>query len=224
VLRALVFDLDGLLIDSENPSFQTTREIVRRYAPADAPELSRAEYGDFVGVAVSETWRTLRRRYELLATVGELLAEHEQAMLSCYRSPALMPGASELVESAVELRLSLGIASSAPAPFVEAAGQAMPIGRHFTAVVSADHPSVMAPKPAPDIYAVACEILGVTPALAVAIEDSPSGAQAALAAGLRTIAVPNDWTQGRPFPDDVVMMDDLLEVRNALCAQPRPLA
>jgi putative hydrolase of the HAD superfamily len=222
--RALVFDLDGLLIDSENPGFRITREIVHRHATADGPAVSRAEYGQLVGVAVHETWKTLRRRYRLAPSLEELLAEHEQAMLACYRSATLMPGAAELVASARELGLTLGIASSAPGPFVEAAAQALSIGRHFAALVSADHPLVMAPKPAPDVYAVACELLGVRPSLAIAIEDSPSGARAALAAGLRTIVVVNEWTQDRPFPQEVVMMDDLLEVRDALCNQSRFVA
>jgi beta-phosphoglucomutase-like phosphatase (HAD superfamily) len=92
----------------------------------------------------------------------------------------------------------------------------MKIGAAFPVVVSADHPRVSAPKPAPDVYLIACEELGVAPAQAVAIEDSPIGAEAALAAGLTTYAVPNDWTNGREFPEAAIRADGLLEVATQL--------
>jgi beta-phosphoglucomutase-like phosphatase (HAD superfamily) len=206
---ALVFDLDGLLIASEDESYTVTSSMLARYG---APSLSRAEYAQFVGVAVAESWLILHRRHGLAPSVDALLAEHNREMLGWYRAPTLLHGAAELVEAAFAAGIPLGIASSAPGELVNAAVDGMAIGCRFATAVSADHPDVGAPKPAPDIYAVACGELGVEPAEALAIEDSPTGVRAALAAGLRAIVVPNDWTAAYDFPDGVRRVRDLRQL------------
>jgi HAD superfamily hydrolase (TIGR01509 family) len=214
--RALVFDLDGLLIASEEASFRLAVEMIGRHAAAPPPMLSREEYGSFVGRSVAETWGELRERYALAPSLDQLLSEQNRELIGWYRSPALMPGAAELVEAASSAGIAMAIASSAPGTLVDAAAKGMPIGRHFAAVVSADHPLVRAPKPAPDIYLAACELLQVPPGEALALEDSHTGALAACAAGLPTIGVPNQWTREREFPDGTVERGSLFDVLREL--------
>jgi HAD superfamily hydrolase (TIGR01509 family) len=209
--RALVLDLDGLLIDTEEACFQTARALLEHHRAA-GPSLTRGDYSAFVGRPIAESYAVLRERYGLAAAVPALVAERNQHILRWYRAPALLPGGEALVRAAHAAGLPLAIASAAPGPLVAAAIAALPIGRLFSTVVSADHPLVEAPKPAPDAYLAACRLLGVDPGQATAIEDSPAGATAALAAGMATIVVPNEWTRSEAFPAGVVRRESLVEV------------
>ncbi|MEA2418878.1 MAG: hypothetical protein QOE60_1084 [Thermoleophilaceae bacterium] len=208
---ALVLDLDGLLIDTEEACFATAGAVLERYG-VPRGRLTREEYTSYVGRPVPESYGRLRDRYGLSASIEELVAERTAHILRWYREPVLLPGAAELIYGAHAVGLPLAIASGAPAVLVDAAVAALPMGRLFAAAVSADHPGVRAAKPAPDAYLVACRLLGVDPAYATAIEDSPSGATAALAAGMATIVVPNDWTRAASFPRGVVVRDSLAAV------------
>lgn len=213
--RALVFDLDGLLVATEDACFQTARTMLGRYS---GRSLSRGEFAGFVGVPVDTTWRTLRDRYELRPSVAELVDERNSRLLRWYATPTLMPGAAEIVGWAREQGVQLAIASGAPSELVDVAARSMPIGRCFQTVVAADHELVSATKPAPDVYVAACRILGVSPSEAIAIEDSPSGATAALAAGITTVVVRNDWTRHAQFPDGVIERESLSALRAELSA------
>ena len=86
------------------------------------------------------------------------------------------------------------------------------------AVVADGHPDVKSLKPAPDLYLVALAALGVSAEFGVALEDSPTGSRAALAAGLTTIAVPSDWTREREFPTEVIHANSLHDVAISLLA------
>jgi HAD superfamily hydrolase (TIGR01509 family) len=209
--RALVFDLDGLLIDTEEACFQTARALLENHR-APGPSLTRGDYAAFVGRPIAESYGVLRERYGLGASVAALIAQRNDHILVWYRAPVLLPGAEALVREAHAAGLPLAIASAAPGPLVAAAVEALPIGRLFSTVVSADHPLVDAPKPAPDAYLVACRLLGVAPEHATAIEDSPAGATAALEAGMATIVVPSEWTRGETFPAGVVRRASLVDV------------
>jgi putative hydrolase of the HAD superfamily len=144
--------------------------------------------------------------------VNELLAERHRRLLAAYERPRLLPGALELVAAARGAGLALAIASSAPGILVETAAAALPFSTDLKAVISADHSLVAAPKPAPDCYLAACSLLGVAPATALALEDSPSGARAAVSAGLQTIIVPNVWTVDGAFPEQAERVTSLADI------------
>jgi HAD superfamily hydrolase (TIGR01509 family) len=213
--RAFVFDLDGLLISTEEACFQTARTLVRRHS-SGAGELGRADYAPLVGRPVAESWAGLRERFRLAPALAQLVAERDETLLGWYGAPEVLPGAEALVCRLHADGLPLAIASGAPGPLVAAAAAALPFGACFSAVVSADHDGVRAPKPCPDAYLVACRLLGVDPAHATAIEDSPAGAAAALGAGLATLVVANEFTAGREFPDGVVHAPSLGAILDGL--------
>ncbi len=208
MLGAVIFDLDGLLIETESACHAVASAMIRSRT---GNQLSFEDFSRFVGRPVPEMCGWIRDRYRLDATVDELLAERSRRLLPSYQHPVLMPGAVELVEAVAALGLPMAVASSAPGPLVAAGAAAVPFSSRISAVVSADHPRVSAPKPAPDIYLIACELLRVRPEDALALEDSPSGSLAAVQAGLITLAVPNTWTMGMQFPDGVAELDDLHE-------------
>jgi HAD superfamily hydrolase (TIGR01509 family) len=185
--RAVIFDMDGLLLDTETLWHEAEVELFRRHGAEFTWDDKMAVIGtSFEITARHFADRLGRPRAEGAALVDEMVAlMHERVR----RQVDARPGAVELVE---RLRatdgMRLGLASNSPRFLVDdALATAGLLGIFETIVTPAD---VEHAKPAPDIYLRACEDLGVDPSEAVALEDSASGVTAAKAAGLYTIAVP----------------------------------
>jgi HAD superfamily hydrolase (TIGR01509 family) len=183
VPRAVVFDCDGLLVDTESCWAVAEAELFARRGRT----LSEAEDAELIGMSVPETLVYLTDRLgggidvesfaqELLELVAEIVG----------RDAGPMPGAHALVE-AVAARVPAAVASNSPRPQLEAALAAGGFGGRFEHSVAGDE--IATPKPAPDVYLAACRRLDVPPDQCLAFEDSFAGATAASAAGLRTIAV-----------------------------------
>ncbi|MDP9250686.1 MAG: HAD family phosphatase [Chloroflexota bacterium] len=183
--HAVIFDLDGLLLDTEPGWHQAEAELLRRHgaAYADADETAT------LGWSVDATLRRYLPRLGLgEEAVPRLTAELIDIVQGEYAGAiAVRPGAAELVER-LRGHVPLGIASNTGRSLVVLALRSAAFGDAFAAVVSSEE--VAHPKPAPDIYLEACRRLGVEPSAAVALEDSTSGILAARDAGLTVIAVP----------------------------------
>lgn len=179
--RAAVFDMDGLLLDTEPLWHDTERELLARHGHHFSEEDRAASHGR----AVAHTALAYAARLGLPAEAIE--QEIVDIMLAHYLAGApLRPGARELVE-ALDGRMALAVASNTSADLVHRALQAAGLGRLRVVVSGAD---LGRPKPLPDVYLEACRALGVAPRDAVAFEDSPMGVQAAVAAGLTAVGVP----------------------------------
>lgn len=202
---AAVFDCDGLLLDTEPLWTIGEERLFRRYGRVFTPDHKRAllgKSGPSAGGVLAELLGQPGREGVL---VEELLAECEAAMPAA--TP--MPGARELVDR-LRGRLPLAAASNSPRRLLEPALRGAGFGPEFEAVLTVE--DARHPKPAPDLYLVACRRLGVDPALAIALEDSPTGVASARAAGLWVIGVPS--YPGVELPADLVV-DSLAEPRVA---------
>ena len=179
--RAAVFDMDGLLLDTEPLWHDAERELLERHGDT----FSDADLEASHGRALVDTAAVFAERLGLPADTIE--REIGEIMLAHYVAGApLHVGARELVD-ALEGRVALAVASNTSADLVRRALDAVGLSALGVVVSGQD---LGQPKPAPDVYVAACRALGVAPADAIAFEDSPMGVQSALAAGLFVVGVP----------------------------------
>jgi HAD superfamily hydrolase (TIGR01509 family) len=181
--RAVLFDNDGLLLDTE--ILWTRAEIVlfERRGATFTMENKLDLIGSSGPVAEAKVERMLGLPGQGAALIAEL---HELVMEEALRGVEPMPGALELLD---RIEVPVGVASNSPRPFVERTLEAAGLRGHFGCVLSAD--DVAHPKPAPDLYVELARGLGADPADCVALEDSATGVAAARAAGAFVIGVPS---------------------------------
>lgn len=185
---AVIFDNDGLLLDTEQAWTRAEETLFSRRDRAWTMEHKRELIGSSGPRAQAILERQLDRPGEgpaLLAELEELVMEE---VLACVPP---RPGALELLAALTGQGIPLGLASNSPRPFVErvlSSAGLLGADSPFGVVVSAS--DVEHPKPAPDLYLAAAAALGADPARCAALEDSPPGAESALAAGMTVIGVP----------------------------------
>jgi HAD superfamily hydrolase (TIGR01509 family) len=191
VTDAVVFDLDGVIVDSEQVWDQVREEYVRESGGTYTASATR----DMMGMSSGEWSRYLADALGVPGTPQEINAEVVRRMLDRYgEDPPLIEGAVEAVRRAAA-RWPLAIASSSNPELIEVVLQAALLRELFRVVVSSQE--VARGKPAPDVYLEAANRLGVEPGRCVAVEDSHNGIRSAKAAGMRVVAVPNPH-----FPPD----------------------
>jgi HAD superfamily hydrolase (TIGR01509 family) len=216
-LEAVVFDFDGLIIDSEQAIFETA---VAAFA-THGHELPLEAWATIIGTNSTDDpdwWQHLCAA----AGVGDFdQATFEAAYDAQDRSgrdelPAL-PGVVELVEDLAAAGIPLGIASSSSRAWIDRHVERLGLVHRFATRVGADLVGGVG-KPAPDVYLKACAELGAAPGRSVALEDSAHGATAARAAGMVVVAVPSHITRFNDFSHADLVVGSLLELDAARLA------
>jgi len=182
-LGAVVFDMDGVLADTE----PIQEEALAVFLALRGRSLSTNDYAEMIGLDYRAFWTELIRRYGLDESVEECVHGYEPILLPRLVGLPAAPGATELVRALAAASLPLAVASSSFRPVVEATLRGIGLRDAFSAIASGE--DVRYGKPAPEIYLLAAERLGVEPGMCVAIEDSPSGVRAALAAGMACLGI-----------------------------------
>ena len=189
---AVIFDFDGVILDSETPEYESHRRIYERCGAS----LTVEEWCDCIGIYAEgheERWFTrLCELVDQAPTPEQYEAERRRHFIELVpREPRR--GIRELLEALSAANVPTAIASSAPARWVVPAAERIGMTPLFRTIVSGS--DVARGKPAPDVYLEAARRLGVDPALSVAIEDSGPGLASARAAGLKTVAIPHWLTE-----------------------------
>jgi HAD superfamily hydrolase (TIGR01509 family) len=189
-VRAVVFDFDGLILDTETSSFESWCLAFEEHGctPPTIEEWA-AEVGTVGGLGVIAL---LESRAAMPLDVDALQIRRRAYRDDLLAREVARPGVIDWIDVAVGRGFGLAIASSSEREWVEHHLRRLGLRDHFAHL--ACYGTGLAPKPAPDTYLDACALLGVAPADAIAVEDSPHGVTAARAAGLRVVAVPNAVT------------------------------
>ena len=186
MIDAVVFDLDGVLIDSEPVWEEVRRGLVAERGGHWAPDAQRR----LMGMSTQEWARYLGEDLGVGLPPDQVAALVIDRMAARYRERIpFLPGAVEAVRQLAAGRWPLGLASSAPAVLIETVLDAAGLSSYFQVTMSTEQ--VPRGKPAPDIYLAVTARLGVSPSGGAAVEDSSNGLRSAAAAGLHVIAVPH---------------------------------
>ncbi len=216
MIQAVIFDLDGLIVDTEPIHMRAVNALLRQHG-IDY-QFESEEYGKcFVGIPVVENVHYMQARFHLPGTPPQLIAEREEiyeALISAPSNLVMMPGVTRLVDQAQARGMRAGVASGSPRHQVEIVLRGLGIIDRFSVIVAGN--DVPKTKPAPDVYLRAAEKIGVTPAKCVALEDSATGIRAAKAAGMRAIAVPNRFTAHQDLSHADAIVKNLDEVLTLL--------
>jgi HAD superfamily hydrolase (TIGR01509 family) len=208
VIEAVVFDLDGVIVDSEHVWDDVRQELAEERGGTWHDQASR----DMMGMSSPEWSRYMRDVIGLSEPPEEINAEVVRRLEALYREEIpLLPGAVEAVQT-LAARWPLGLASSSNRELIDLVLETSGLDRHFKATVSSEE--VPRGKPAPDVYLEAARRLEADPTRCAAVEDSENGIHSAKSAGMRVIAIPNP--QYPPADDALAVADVVLPSTAAL--------
>ena len=207
MIRAIVFDFDGLILDTEEPVYRSWQEV---YA-AHGEELPFERWVQIVG----STTAGFHPQHHLEERLGrplsqEVLDRRIGRRTEMILAEGLLPGVSDRLDEARAMGLKLGVASSSTQDWVRGHLARLGILDRFECIRCRD--DVEQAKPAPDLYVAVLACLGVEAAEAVAIEDSPNGVAAAKSAGMRCVAIPNSITGQLDLSQADLVLDSLADV------------
>ena len=206
-IRAVIFDFDGLIIDSETPIFEIWSEIYRDRGAALTLEHWRHALGTHDGFdPYAELERQTGTLLDRVTWAARIRDEHWRR---CEREP-LCSGVAERLADAGRLGLPVAVASSSSREWVGGWLERHQLRGHMHALCTRD--DVARVKPDPDLFLLAAERLGVSPGACVVFEDTPNGIAAAHAAGMWAVAVPGPMTRTLLFPRPHLTLGSLADV------------
>jgi len=208
MIKGLIFDFDGLILDTETPIFKSWQEIFERHGCT----LTLETWADCIGRAQDafDPCDHLEACLGHPIDRGRICSEEQKRETELIGNQPVLPGVAELITASKRLGLKLGVASSSQRDWVIGHLARIGLVEQFDGVRCAN--DVERAKPAPDLYLAVLEALGLGPDQAIAFEDSPNGVQAAKRAGLFCVAVPNALTKALPLDHADLTLASLEEV------------
>jgi HAD superfamily hydrolase (TIGR01509 family) len=209
MIKALLFDFDGLMLDTETPEYLAWQNV---YAEFDQT-LTIENWGQIVGGTAASDFHPLSHLEELtgrsLADFGLESRVRDESMRTILAAKP-RPGVLETLETAQRLGLRLAVASSSPHWWVDGHLQRLGLFHLFETVQCSE--DVSRTKPEPELFLAAQNRLGVAAHEALVFEDSPNGVLAANRAGIRVVAIPNPITQNLKFPPASLTLGEMSDL------------
>ncbi|WP_141550317.1 HAD family hydrolase [Bacillus cereus] len=194
-MKAIIFDFDGLIVDTETIWFHSFREAVREYGG----ELPLEEFAKCIGTTDDVLYTYLNEQLK------EKFNKH--ALKEKMKIPEARDGVKEYLAEAKEMGLKIALASSSSREWIIPFLEELQIRDYFEVIKTRE--DVVKVKPDPALYQVAIEDLGIDPSEAVVFEDSLNGLRAAIAAGLTCVVVPNDVTRNLQFENHHLRIESM---------------
>lgn len=204
---AILFDMDGLMVDSELTRAESFKKIIRKYGGKVKENIPQV-----IGVRVLDNWIILKERYGLKENPAKLMEEGEEeySRLIEKNMPIAMPGLFKLIDYMKKTNLKKAVVSSAGIKHIELKLERLKLANFFEVKVSGD--MLTKGKPDPEGYLLAADKLGVDPKECLVLEDAPSGVQAAKAARMYCIVIPSIYTENGDFSKADLILKDLGQV------------
>ena len=209
--EAVIFDMDGVIVDSEPLQLQSYNQILRPYGV----HLSEDDFMRFVGSTQIEILTAIKKESGISEDTHKLIQRKKEAYLALAEAKMeAMPGLYELIDWLEGLGMRIGLASSSPIEDIQAILGYIDLADHFAAVMSSV--GLAHGKPHPEVFLLTAQELGVDPRRCVVLEDSGRGVEAAKRASMVCIAMPNRFTEHQDFSSAYSIEGDLFEVKAAL--------
>lgn len=207
-IKGLIFDFDGIIIDSERPTLQSWQEIYRSFDR----ELPMNEYYLTIGTTdhLFDPLKYLINITKKNIDEIQIRSKHKARMLELINENDLLPGVRDYLDRAKDLSLLLGIASSGMGPWVNHLLESKNIHHYFDCVITSD--MVPFPKPAPDLYLSALQKMCLNSDEVIAFEDSPNGLVSAKSSGIFSVAIPNHVTKEMDFSQASLILTSMSQL------------
>ncbi|MGG3840500.1 HAD family phosphatase [Paenibacillus thiaminolyticus] len=208
-MKAFIFDMDGVIIDSEPIHFEIDVETMKYFGVTIAPhELDR-----FVGMTNPEMWSILKQEYSIPQSVSEITEYQLKSKIELIRSTDLAPieGIQELIFDLNKNNILIGLASSSPRAFINEVLRKYNFFEYFDSIISGEE--VTKGKPAPDIYLEVSNQLNSKPNECWVLEDSKNGVQAAKAAGMKCIGFINQNSGNQDLSRADIIVNNIRDIK-----------
>ena len=205
--QAALFDMDGLLLDSESVYTNVTQHIVSEWGKTFDWEVKQ----HMIGRASIDSARFLVKTLDLPITGEEYLERRDPMLEEGFKSVPALLGAEALIRELHSKNIPISVATSSSRFFFDLKTAPHDWFSLFNAVVTSSHPEVKNAKPAPDIFLTAAKTLGMDPSDCLVFEDAPSGLTAAHAAGAGCVCVPDVMMPKAPYSNAELVISNLTE-------------
>lgn len=206
-VKAIIFDMDGVLVDSEPLHYRSCQEFLRPY---EVP-YTEADHAQFIGTTDEYMWKVYSEKYNIRLETERFITRREEILAGLLKREAIArPGVYDLLKNLQQQEVPIAVASSSSLATIGIVLEALKIQPYFDVIASGEE--VAHGKPAPDVFLLAAERLGLSSADCLVIEDSHNGTKAAKAAGMYCLAVPCDATRAQDFSLSDVQAESLCSV------------
>ncbi|MBZ4667344.1 MAG: hypothetical protein PWP07_865 [Epulopiscium sp.] len=208
IMKAFIFDMDGVIIDSQPIHFEVDTMILKDMGV----DIDQKELEKYAGRANEDIWSTLKEKYNLKPTVPEIIDRLVSKKVQIFRESDIGPidGIIDLLKALHEAKIPMAVASSSPIELIETVMEKFNIRHYFSYIISGDE--VHKSKPDPDIYLTAAQKIHVEPKDCVVLEDSKNGVLAAKAAGMKCIGFHNPNSGDQDLSNADVIVESIREV------------
>jgi HAD superfamily hydrolase (TIGR01509 family) len=204
--RAVIFDMDGVVTDSEPAFYAAVNDLLGRYGH----HIDADEYAEFIGSSTPDLWRELMARRKLPARLDEMLVAYEEPLMPRLREPRPpLPGARELITGLRRSRLPVALCTASYMRWVDAILAGAGLTGMFDVLSTADMVPVTKPDPAP--YLLAAQKLGMPPGECIAVEDSVNGVTSAVRAGTHVVQLRATATAAAPVDGVALVIKSLAD-------------